>query len=88
VKKEQGEYILCKRTGYSFLYTYKIEKESNKKKKKAVVHREQMIELAHMRFIDRKKGENEREYTSFIYRKKSKTQKKKKKSLVFLSRNF
>ena len=57
--KENRFYILCKRTRYSFLFSSSYKKETAKKKK-TVVHTEQMIELAYTHFIDRREEEEEK----------------------------
>jgi hypothetical protein len=47
-------YISYVREHAILFFSYKIERKKARKKK-TVAHQEQMIELAHMHFIDRKK---------------------------------
>jgi len=51
-------------------FTHRTEQESKKEKKKIVVYKEQIIGLAHMRFVDSKKRErkkNEKQRPNFIH---------------------
>ncbi len=70
-------------------FTHRTEQES--KKKKTVVCKEQIIELAHMRLSigkkEKKKRETETKFHSFIHRRKKPRCTRRKKISLFL-RNF